>query len=84
MKSIALLVGMMLLAGTAVGQETAFDFDGSSAAPDRNPGIKALEDSSQASKFSIAPAGALPDPVLGFGFKNMGELDGRRGSRERG
>ena len=72
MKRISLLLGFMILAGSAAGQETELDLnDLVSRALERNPGIKAVEDSSQASKFSIKPAGALPDPVIGFGIKNM-------------
>jgi cobalt-zinc-cadmium efflux system outer membrane protein len=72
MKRIHLFVGIMILAGSSVGQETALDLDDLvSRAVGQNPGIKALGDSVSASKFSIKPAGALPDPVIGFGFKNM-------------
>jgi outer membrane protein, heavy metal efflux system len=72
MKRISLLFGLIILAGGAAGQEKELDLnDLVTRALERNPGIKAHEDASQAAKFSIKPAGALPDPVIGFGIKNM-------------
>ena len=72
MKNIAFVFMIATLTAPVLGQEKELDLDDLvSRALERNPGIKALEDASQASRFSITPAGALPDPVIGFGFKNM-------------
>lgn len=73
MRRISLLLGVVIFAGCALGQEKDLDLNNLvSQALERNPRIKALEDSARASKFRIAPEGALPDPVIGFGLRNMG------------
>ena len=73
MKKIAVVIMIAALAAPVLGQEMDLDLnDLVSRALERNPGIKALDDAARASKFSIKPAGALPDPVIGFGLKNMG------------
>jgi len=73
MRKIAVVFMIAALAAPVLGQEKELDLnDLVSRALERNPGIKALDDASRASKFSIKPAGALPDPVIGFGIKNMG------------
>jgi outer membrane protein TolC len=71
-KAIVFLV-VVLLTFTAFAQEADLDLDALvSAALEKNPMIKSLEDAARAAKFRIGPAGALPDPVIGFGLKNMG------------
>jgi outer membrane protein TolC len=73
MRKIAVILVCLALAAPALCQEKELDLkDLVNRALERNPGIKAFEDAARASKFSIAPAGALPDPVIGFGLRNMG------------
>jgi len=73
MRKIAVVLIIAALAAPVLGQEKDLDLnDLVNRALERNPGIKALDDAARASKFSIKPAGALPDPVIGFGLKNMG------------
>jgi cobalt-zinc-cadmium efflux system outer membrane protein len=73
MKRVAGLLGFLVLAGLASGQEKSLDLnDLVRRALERNPGIKSLESSARAAKFGVGPAGALPDPVVGLGVMNAG------------
>jgi len=75
MKKAALLfpVLILLFSASAYAQEAELDLDTLvKSALEKNPKIKSLEDAARASKFRIRPAGALPDPVIGLGIKNMG------------
>jgi outer membrane protein TolC len=68
-----LIMLFLIFSASAYAQETELDLDTLvKSALERNPNIKSLEDAVRASKFRIRPAGALPDPVIGFGVKNMG------------
>ncbi|MEW5902652.1 MAG: TolC family protein, partial [Acidobacteriota bacterium] len=42
------------------------------SALERNPKLKAAQSLAEAQKLRIGPEGALPDPVVGLSFKNMG------------
>jgi len=75
MKKAALLFTILILifSASAYAQEAELDLDTLvKSALEKNPKIKSLEDAARASKFRIRPAGALPDPVIGLGIKNMG------------
>jgi len=75
MKKPAFLLTALILifSASAYAQEAELDLDALvKSALEKNPKIKSLEDAARASKFRIRPAGALPDPVIGLGLKNMG------------
>jgi len=68
---VALFVAMITL--NVFSQEGSLKLEYlTSSALERNPKIKSLGNLVEAQKFRIAPEGALPDPVLGFSFKNIG------------
>jgi len=73
-KAACLLTALILIfSASAYAQEAELDLDALvKSALERNPKIKSFEDTSKASKLRIRPSGALPDPVLGLGIKNMG------------
>jgi outer membrane protein TolC len=75
MKKAALLITALafLFSVWAYSQEAEIDLDSLvKSALERNPGIKSLEDGVKAAKLRVRPAGALPDPVIGLGIRNMG------------
>jgi cobalt-zinc-cadmium efflux system outer membrane protein len=72
MKRLALFAVVLSAWALLPAQETSVKLDDLvRTALDRNPGLKALAEEVEARKHSIAPAGALPDPVLALGVKNM-------------
>ena len=75
MKKAALLFTVLILifSASAYAQEAELDLDALvKSALERNPKIKSFEDAARASKLRVRPSGALPDPVIGLGIKNMG------------
>jgi outer membrane protein TolC len=75
MKKAALLLTALVLifSGWAHAQEAELDLDSLvKSALERNPKIKSFEDAVKAAKLRVRPSGALPDPVIGLGIKNMG------------
>jgi len=75
MKATAFLLAVLILlfSAAAYGQEAELDLDSLvQSALERNPRIRSLEDGAKAARIKIRPSGALPDPVLGLGIRNMG------------
>ena len=75
MKKAALLFTVLILifSASAYAQEAELHLDALvKSALERNPKIKSFEDAARASKLRVRPSGALPDPVIGLGIKNMG------------
>jgi len=75
MKKAALLFTVLILifSASAYAQEADLDLDALvKSALERNPKIKSFENAAKASKLRVRPSGALPDPVISLGIKNMG------------
>ena len=75
MKKAAFFLTALILIFPALAhaQEAELDLDALvKSALERNPKIKSLEDAARASHLRVRPSGALPDPVVGLGIKNMG------------
>jgi outer membrane protein TolC len=75
MKKAALLLAALIFMFSALAYAKEAELDLKTlvkSALERNPKIKSLEDVVKASKFRVRHLGALPDPVIGLGIKNMG------------
>jgi outer membrane protein TolC len=73
MKRTTAISALLVLAFSAFGQEDRTTLDRLiNSALERNPKLKAAQSLAEAQKPRIKSEGALPDPVIGLSFKNMG------------
>lgn len=73
MRRLTIVLAMFVLGLPAYSQEDRLDLKTLvRLALERNPRIRTLQHLAEAQKFKIKPEGALPDPIVGFSFKNMG------------